>query len=74
MSEMLTVSLSNRTHSYRSPLENVQELIKEMYENPQGYNILVSNDEGDTISFFGPPTRGTKREIREHLMRLQNLI
>lgn len=71
---MLTVRRSDVNYEYLSPLENVQELIKEMNEEPNGLIVQVSNAEGDMEVFHSPSTRETKNGIRRELLRLQNLI
>ena len=71
---MLTVYRSDTKLSYVSPLENVQDLIKEMNTDPQGLSIEVSNAEGVTETFYSPAVRGNKVSVRNELLRLQSLV
>lgn len=74
MSMLLTVRRSDVNYEYMSPLENVQELIKEMNEEPNGLVVQVSNAEGAVETFHSPAVRATKPFIRKELLRLQNLL
>ena len=71
---MLTVYRSDTKLSYYSPLENVQDLIKEMNMNPDGLVIQVSNAEGSVETFHSPAVRGNKVSVRNELLRLQSLV
>jgi hypothetical protein len=71
---ILTVKRSDATHSFNSPIENVQTLIKEINEDPSGFNITVTNAEGKSLKFNSPATRSSKSQIRNEILRLQELI
>ena len=71
---MLTVRRSDVDHNYTSPIENVQELIKEMNTDPNGLIVQVSNAEGTLETFHSPPVRGSKVSVRSELLRLQTLV
>ena len=71
---MLTVYRSDTKLSYVSPLENVQDLIKDMNTNPSDLVIEVSNAEGGLEIFFSPAVRGNKVSVRSELLRLQSLV
>lgn len=74
MSMLLTVRRSDVNYEYMSPMENVQELIREMNEEPNGLVVQVSNAEGTTEVFHAPAVRSTKPAIRKEILRLQNLL
>ena len=71
---MLTVRRSDVDHNYTSPIENVQELIKEMNTDPNGLIVQVSNAEGTLETFHSPAVRGSKVSVRSELLRLQTLV
>ena len=71
---MLTVRRSDVDHNYTSPIENVQELIKEMNTDPNGLIVHVSNAEGTLETFHSPAVRGSKVSVRSELLRLQSLV
>lgn len=71
---MLTVRRSDVDHDYTSSIENVQELIKDMNNDPKGLIVHVSNAEGTLETFHSPAVRGSKVSVRGELLRLQTLI
>lgn len=71
---MLTVRRSDANYEYQSTLESVQDLVKEMFTEPNGLVIEVSNAEGTVIVFHSPAVRGNKVSVRSELLRLQELV
>ena len=71
---MLTVRRSDANYEYLSSIENVQDLIKEMNNDPNGLVIQVSNAEGTIETFHSPAVRGNKVSVRGELLRLQSLV
>ena len=71
---MLTVRRSDANYEYLSSIENVQDLIKEMNNDPNGLVIQVSNAEGTIETFHSPAVRGNKVSVRSEMLRLQSLV
>jgi len=72
---MLKVIRSDRPTAYYSPVENVQESIAELYEDPTSYGLTVTVVNEDNVSVeFDFSNRISKAGIRSKLLELQNLL
>lgn len=67
------IKRSDRPTVHYSPIANVQEAVKELYRDTTGVKMLVSNMKGLDLT-FDSSCRMSKREIREQLLRLQELV
>ena len=72
---LLRVQWSNRPTSHYSPIENVQRTVSELYQDPCNYGVTVTVTNEDLQSVeFNYSERMSKRDIREKLLELQNLM
>jgi hypothetical protein len=69
---MYQVKRSDRNQVHSSPIENIQDALKELMLNPplQQVEFIVNNE----WVFKSPTQKMTKRDVRKTLLHLQNYI